>query len=67
MARVMRSAGTKLRIGYPKDADRIDVLERIIAKLIAQSTIPAQDPDKLELNKTKERLDQLDIDFPDSR
>lgn len=67
MARVERSNQEKIRVGQPKDATRIDVLERVIAKLIAQSSIPAQDPDRQELNTIKDKLDQLDIDHPESR
>ncbi len=67
MARVERSRKEQQRIGQPSDQKRIDVLERVIAKLLAQSSIPGNDPDRIELGEIKDKLDQLDIDFPTSR
>jgi hypothetical protein len=47
------------------------VLERVIAKLIffsiTRGDMQANDPDRIELGEIKDKLDQLDIDFPDAR
>lgn len=67
MARIIRSDSENRRIGVPLDKIRIDVLERLVSKLLALSTIPGSDSDRQELGAIKDRLDQLDIDFPDAR
>jgi hypothetical protein len=67
MARIERSRNEQRRIGQPSDQRRIDTLERVIAKLLAQSAIPGSDPDRIELGAIKDKLDQLDRDFPESR
>ena len=58
MARVERSLDERQRIGVPRNDQRIDVLERLIAKLLAQSTIPGNDTDRQELGAIKEKLDR---------
>lgn len=67
MARIERTRHEQQRIGYPSDQQRIDVLERLVVKLLALSTIPGTDPDRQELGQIKDKLDQLDIDFPTTR
>lgn len=64
MARIERSLDEKRRIGVPSDQSRIDVLERVVAKLLVLSNIPANDPARKELDDIKDKLDQLDIDHP---
>jgi len=67
MPRIERSNDEKRRIGMPTDQRRIDVLERVIAKLLAQSTIPGSDADRIKFGEIKDQLDKLDTDFPESR
>lgn len=70
MSRPERSVQERRRIGQPTNQKRIDVLERVIAKLMAFSTVngdmPGNDPDRADLSDIKDKLDQLDIDFPDA-
>ena len=71
MSRVERSLEEKKRIGMASDQRRIDVLERLLAKLIAFSVVngdmKGNDLDKKDLSEARELLDQLDIDHPDPR
>ena len=67
MARIERSEMEKRRIGQPSDASRIDVLERLVIKLAALAGVSGSDADLVELGGIKDKLDQLDTDFPDSR
>lgn len=70
MARLKRSLDEQGRIGVPEDAIRIDILERLVTKLltsaVSRGDIQANDSDRQELSAMNDKLDQLDIDFPDA-
>ncbi len=73
MPRIERSEDERRRIGVPSDQKRIDVLERLVNKLMALSItneLPAEwanDPDIREFGEIKDKLDQLDNDHPNER
>jgi len=67
MARVLRSDEEARRVGIPSVRHRLDIVERLLSKLLALSTIPGGDTDRTALGEVKDRLDKLDIDFPDAR
>jgi len=67
--RIERSEGENRRVGIPTNATRLDILERVVEKLIAISVtagdLSGTDRTVLDSTDMKALLDQKDTDFPE--
>lgn len=59
--RIFRTEMENKRIGFPLPAHRLEILEEIVAALATAAGV-----DKTKLDTLISKMDQMDIDFPDS-